>query len=63
MVDGNPSGIGAVLLKRCLNDIQAQGLERAIIPWVGPVDFYARHVGAVVHRRFHRMVKRLAVPS
>jgi mycothiol synthase len=45
-------GVGAVLLRRCLADQRAAGLTSAQIAWVGPVDFYARTVGAVVERRF-----------
>jgi len=53
-------GIGAVLLKRCLRDIKAQGLERAVIPWVGPVRFYANSVGATIDRVFYRYAKTIA---
>ncbi len=51
-------GIGRVLLLRCLADIRNQGLSRAVIPWVGPVGFYNRAVGAVVDRIFYRHEKR-----
>jgi len=50
-------GIGAVLLKRCLRDLKEQGHPRATIPWVGPIDFYLRHVGARVSRIFWRFRK------
>ncbi|MEM6647469.1 MAG: GNAT family N-acetyltransferase [Bacteroidota bacterium] len=53
-------GIGAVLLKRCLRDLQAQGLKRAVIPWVGPVRFYANRVGATIDRVFYRYAKTIA---
>jgi mycothiol synthase len=43
-------GIGSVLLRRCLSDMQAAGLEVARIGWVGPVGFYARAVGARTER-------------
>jgi mycothiol synthase len=43
-------GIGSVLLRRCLSDMQAAGLAVARIGWVGPVGFYARSVGARVER-------------
>jgi mycothiol synthase len=43
-------GIGAVLLKRCLADMAAAGLDTARIGWVGPVRFYARVLGARVER-------------
>jgi predicted N-acetyltransferase YhbS len=45
-------GIGAVLLKRCLADIRDSGLDAAQIGWTGPVQFYARAVGAVPDRVF-----------
>lgn len=45
-------GVGAVLLRRCLVDIRAQGRASAQISWVGPVRFYARTVGAYVDRTF-----------
>jgi len=43
-------GIGAVLLKRCLTDMKTAGLDTARIGWVGPVQFYARVLGARVER-------------
>ena len=52
-------GIGGILLKRCLQDIKTWGLPKSIIPWVGPVSFYARTVGAVVERVFWRYEKEL----
>lgn len=51
-------GLGRTLLLHCLADMVDQGLERAVIPWVGPVAFYNRAVGAVVDRVFYRMDKR-----
>lgn len=50
-------GIGRVLLRRALEDLRRQGLERAVIPWVGPVAFYERHAGATVSRTFVRFEK------
>ena len=46
------SGIGGVLLRRCLRDIRDAGLAGAEICWVGPVAFYARTVDAYVNRVF-----------
>jgi beta-N-acetylhexosaminidase len=43
-------GIGTVLLRRCLADMAAAGLDTARIGWVGPVRFYARVLGARVER-------------
>lgn len=46
------SGIGAVLLRRCLADQRAAGHTRVQIGWVGPVAFYSRTVGATIERVF-----------
>ena len=53
-------GIGGVLCRRCLADLQAQGHARATIPWVAPVGFYAHHANARVSRVFHRFEKALS---
>lgn len=52
-------GMGKVLLYRCLEDLKKMGYQTAIIPWVGPIDFYSHHTGAVVERVFWRYEKRL----
>jgi GNAT superfamily N-acetyltransferase len=52
-------GIGSILLKRCLQDIKDWGLERSVIPWVGPIRFYSHYVNAVVDRVFWRYEKNL----
>jgi len=52
-------GIGGILLKRCLGDMKDWGLTHGIIPWVGPIDFYAHYANAVVERVFWRYEKRL----
>lgn len=52
-------GVGAVLLKRCLADMRAQGHATSTIPWVAPIAFYAHHVGAEISRIFYRYEKRL----
>ena len=52
-------GIGEVLLKRCLRDLKNEGNKKAIIPWVGPIPFYAHHAGARVDRVFWRFEKPL----
>lgn len=46
------SGIGKVLLRRCLADVRAAGLATSDVCWVGPVAFYARTVDAYVNRVF-----------
>jgi predicted N-acetyltransferase YhbS len=46
------SGIGRVLLRRCLADQRAAGHDRVQIGWVGPVPFYARSVDARIERVF-----------
>jgi GNAT superfamily N-acetyltransferase len=48
-------GLGRALLRRCLADLRADGHKTAVIPWVGPIAFYARHAGARVDRVFWRM--------
>lgn len=50
-------GIGEVLLKRCLKDLMDEGNQQAIIPWVGPIAFYAHYAGARVERVFWRFEK------
>ena len=45
-------GVGALLLRLCLRDLARQGWKSAIIPWVGPVPFYARFCEARLERCF-----------
>lgn len=52
------TGIGRVLLRRCLNDLRDAGHRTAVIPWVGPIAFYAYHAGCRVKRVFWRYRKR-----
>lgn len=52
-------GIGTVLLKNCLIDLQRQGYRRAEIIWVGPISFYAKAVGAHIGRIFWEWKKSL----
>lgn len=52
--DHRGQGLGAALLRRGLADLAAQGHARAVIPWVGPIAFYARTAGARVERVFWR---------
>ncbi len=52
-------GIGSILLKRCLQDMKDWGLEKSIIPWVGPIRFYSYYVNAVVERVFWRYEKQI----
>ncbi len=53
--DERDSGVGRVLLLSCLNDLFQAGHRTAIIPWVGPIAFYARHAGCTVQRVFWRL--------
>lgn len=46
------SGIGGVLLRRCLADQRAAGIGAAQIGWVGPVPFYSGSAGARIERVF-----------
>jgi mycothiol synthase len=50
--DQRRSGIGGVLLKRCLADLRDEGLAQADIQWVGPITFYERNAGATLWRCF-----------
>lgn len=53
-------GVGAILLRLCLNDIADLGHRQAVIPWVGPVGFYHRFCGAKRQRTFWTYEKSLA---
>ena len=57
--DWQRKGIGRELLLYCLIDLKAQGLDHAVIPWVGPVGFYNRTVDARIDRVFYRYEKEL----
>lgn len=59
VADHRGFGLGELLLRRCLEDIRQRGHAVAVIPWVGPVGFYHRTVGAQVARVFERMEKGL----
>jgi mycothiol synthase len=52
-------GIGGVLLRRCLADQRAAGVQNAQIGWVGPVPFYSGAAGARVERVFFLYRKQL----
>jgi mycothiol synthase len=47
-------GIGRVLLYRCMADLKAAGHETALIPWVGPYQFYSRWLRCRIERVFWR---------
>lgn len=53
------TGLGRVLLLRCLEDLRNDGHQTAIIPWVGPIGFYARNVRCHVDRVFWRYLRKL----
>ncbi len=46
--DYRSHGVGAALLIACLQAMRADRYAYAVIGWAGPVEFYARTVGAVV---------------
>lgn len=52
-------GLGRGLLRSVLADMAREGFPRAIIPWVGPIEFYERHAGAQPSRSFVRFRKLL----
>jgi len=47
------------LLRLCLRDLRDQGWQDAEISWAGPVDYYARAIGAVVHKAYWVFTKQL----
>ncbi|MGW5671715.1 GNAT family N-acetyltransferase [Micromonospora sp. NPDC003776] len=53
------TGIGGVLLRRCLRDQAAAGIGAAQIGWVGPVPFYSGAAGARIERVFFLFRKAL----
>jgi len=55
------TGVGCALLRQCLRDIQAQGHEMAIIPWVDAIAFYEKCVGAKLSRSFARYEKKVTI--
>lgn len=52
-------GVGAVLLKRCLRDLRADGYLAGGIFAVGPIPFYAKTIGARISRVFYQYAKPL----
>ena len=54
-------GLGRALLLRSLEDFRRAGMDEAVIPWVGPVDFYREAVGAEVDRTFVRFRRAMPV--
>jgi len=52
-------GLGRLLLRLCLRDLRDQGWQDAEISWAGPVDYYARAIGAVVHKAYWVFTKQL----
>ncbi|MDR4989227.1 MAG: GNAT family N-acetyltransferase [Bacteroidales bacterium] len=52
-------GIGTILLKRCLKDMQDQGYKKITIPWVAPIAFYSHFVEARIDRVFWRVEKQM----
>ncbi len=39
-------GLGRILMLKCLEFLKKGGAKGAVIPWVGPIPFYARHAAA-----------------
>ncbi|MBN1510805.1 MAG: GNAT family N-acetyltransferase [Phycisphaerae bacterium] len=57
------TGIGRILLRRCLNDLFDAGHRTSVIPWVGPIGFYSRYVPCRVERVFWRYRRAVTEPS
>ena len=55
--DERHSGVGCVLLHRCLDDLRAQGHDAAVIAWVDNAPFYEGCAGAAPWRTFARYEK------
>jgi len=56
--DARGFGIGRVTLLKSLQSMRTEfGIDRAVIPWVGPADFYARVCGATVDSVYRGMRK------
>jgi mycothiol synthase len=53
-------GIGGALLKECLRSLRDRGEVVAAIGWAGPIGYYARAVGARIHRVYWSFAKALA---
>jgi len=56
-------GIGGALLKMCLRDMRERGDRECEIGWVGPIGFYARAVGAEIHRAYWSFRKGTPAPQ
>lgn len=50
-------GVGDVLLKKSLQDMKDFGFSKAVIPWVGPIQFYMKSVNSKIERVFWRYEK------
>ncbi len=48
-------GIGRALLSTVLHDLKRKGYEEAEVAWLGPVEFYEKHVNVVSSREFFVM--------
>lgn len=59
--DMRRKGIGSELLRRSLWDLKKLGYKRAIIPWVGPICYYWRVVGAKIHRVYWHLRKKISL--
>jgi stage II sporulation protein D len=57
------SGLGRILLFKCLEEMHRQGKQTATIPWVAPIGFYAHHAHARISRTFWRFEKKLLKPE
>lgn len=53
-------GIGRVLMYRCFRDLRDLGYGGAVIPWVGPPEFYAKFAFAHIDRVFWQWRKPLS---
>ena len=48
-------GLGAALLVRALRDLRVRGVERCVVAWIGPKEFYDRYMHTVSVQHYHAM--------
>jgi len=57
--DMRGQGLGSALMRMCMHDMAARGDTTCEIVWVGPIAYYARTLGARIHRAYWTFNKEL----
>ncbi len=57
--DMRGQGLGSTLMRMCMQDMATRGDTACEIVWVGPVAYYARALGAKLHRAYWTFTKEL----